>query len=927
MEQESEADTDGVSRANNPARGNLVSAVRELATAIRESGKATPSSSLLKRLLSHWLSVIGGAVMIAGVLAFPYIRDRLSGPQRHVVIEPISVPQTLIDRGFTGEAAARMLRTRLQALQADLERAQDEQHSDPGSGLRTEGSKEASRARTALSRISQLDLDKISRLDFDLPVVGLTYQGLQRWLEAEFGGSPTTIGGDLMIVDGAVLFYPHVNNTALPVEPIRADLGDLAGFAAGAAETLLPVLVEYEGPTNTERYDVRHVVLSLHYRALRAMNAGEFYQALKYFESAAAHGQAILTTKQDAELFNNWGFALYSLGRNTDAISKYHTATALNSDLEIAHFNKGATNNELRNFEPAAIDLQNALRLVPGDAFTHAELWAAYSGLGDETSASAHLGIVRQALLQPDKVIASILARRMGYLARRLGQPKLAEEYHRKAWELIPAEPGVLLAHGETLLANRKYREAENQFQQALALAPTDVSAQLGLAMTKRKQHRYGTALEIIERIVTSDPDMYWALIEKCRVLADLRRMTAAEAYCLKATQERPNAPFGWSAWGYVLLSQRQHEAAIEKFQRALAEEPRDTEAAVGWGWALIHMHRYEEAMARFQVAARVDPTSPWPFEGIAHAALQINDYDAAQAAADKMSEIDPGSGEALTYSGWIQSRLGCFRGAEAFNKAAIDLDPEHLWGWIDLAENRARAANSEAAIGVYETVAQRLASVPATIGLRLAGPSQRDIALHLGQSAFANTVSRNPASADLYMSWGSWLLDEGRPSEAAERLRMAVGMDAYNLDAKVNLAAALAAQGRHQEALALADAAVGLDAYSGGAWLAKARALAGTGLAEQALEALETATRLEESNAELWLQTGDVLRELGDRSGASVAYRRAATLDRRGIIGRRGALADRELWGDWLWPLSLVLPISYYESVPTCAGEPSVTQ
>lgn len=90
-----------------------------------------------------------------------------------------------------------------------------------------------------------------------------------------------------------------------------------------------------------------------------------------------------------------------------------------------------------------------------------------------------------------------------------------AETYYRKAIETHPNEARLYGVLGATLIHERKYRQAENAFQQELRLSPESISGKQGLASALYSEGRYAEAIPLLASVLQAphpSAQMYFAL-------------------------------------------------------------------------------------------------------------------------------------------------------------------------------------------------------------------------------------------------------------------------------------------------------------------------------------------------------------------------------------------------------------------------------
>jgi tetratricopeptide (TPR) repeat protein len=123
-------------------------------------------------------------------------------------------------------------------------------------------------------------------------------------------------------------------------------------------------------------------------------------------------------------------------------------------------------------FGEAVTNLQDALKLNPGDAALHTALAQALNSLGRKAEADAHLATV--ARLDPSQLQSRYL---LGLELGRAGKPAEAAVQFREVVRLQPDLVEGRLNLGLALAQQGLNREALEQFEEALRLSPTNKMA------------------------------------------------------------------------------------------------------------------------------------------------------------------------------------------------------------------------------------------------------------------------------------------------------------------------------------------------------------------------------------------------------------------------------------------------------------------
>lgn len=167
----------------------------------------------------------------------------------------------------------------------------------------------------------------------------------------------------------------------------------------------------------------------------------------------------------------------------------------------------------------------------------------------------------------------------------------------------------------------RLWQQAIALLQEALRIQPQDVDALTNLGWILTELKWYEEAGQKFQEALRLNPDYARAHAGLGGIYAEADRdYQAAIAEYLKALQVEPeNATYlSDLAWAYYQAGQV--DRAIEVFQKAIALKPDHVMAHANLGWAYLKKGEVEAAAAQFQEALHLDPNSPFARFGFAKA-------------------------------------------------------------------------------------------------------------------------------------------------------------------------------------------------------------------------------------------------------------------------------------------------------------------
>jgi tetratricopeptide (TPR) repeat protein len=250
--------------------------------------------------------------------------------------------------------------------------------------------------------------------------------------------------------------------------------------------------------------------------------------------------------------------------------------------------------------------------------------------------------------------------------------------------------------------------------------------------------------------------------------------------YCLKTEPDDDDA-WAFTLWGLILDDNQDYEAAIEKYQQAIATDPKVALAYLDWGLLLEKKKKdYKAALAKYEEAANVDPKC----------AMAFNNW------------------------GYILLLNGDTNGAIPKFEHAITLDPEIILPYqnlanIKLSENRPKEANTYYEIGAAKNSnSERLYN---DWGLMLLDQTDYPGAI----AKFTKAIELGPKYSYAYNNRGYTLAQQGTLDEALIDYKMATELDPKYVMAYVNWGYTLIKKRDYRQAINKFRKAVELDQTS----------------------------------------------------------------------------------------------------------------
>jgi Tfp pilus assembly protein PilF len=201
-----------------------------------------------------------------------------------------------------------------------------------------------------------------------------------------------------------------------------------------------------------------------------------------------------------------------------------------------------------------------------------------------------------------------------GLVHLREGRAPLAEEEFKKAIKQDGKNPYFFKGLGQSLAAQRKFKDAAEAFRKALELNPyfVDVRNDLGMALILSGKREEGKKefLTAFSEATNPTPEISARNLGQ----AYLEEKNYAEAMHWFRTSIGRNKLYADPYLGMAdaLVATGRTEEAIVQLETGVREAPNDPSLLVGLGEALFKAGRFTEARTRREAAAAKNPAGPW---------------------------------------------------------------------------------------------------------------------------------------------------------------------------------------------------------------------------------------------------------------------------------------------------------------------------
>ncbi|MDR1671974.1 MAG: tetratricopeptide repeat protein [Bacteroidales bacterium] len=265
------------------------------------------------------------------------------------------------------------------------------------------------------------------------------------------------------------------------------------------------------------------------------------------------------------------------------------------------------------------------------------------------------------------------------------GQPTKALALLNELEKLETGEYTVHLLKGAALNVLGKAREAQRQFEKAIALADEDKAQVLyDIGVSFERINQYKMALQYFLKVRAIEPDNYYIYYDLAFCCDRINDLDSSIAYYKKYLDEDPFAEYAWYNLGIVYNRKEDDEKAIEAYDYALAIYPEYTSALFNKANTLTLLNKTEEAIETYNDFLRIEPDNAAVHCYLGECHEKNHDYDCATQYFQKSLSLDNTFADAWFGMGIMNADCGRFEESVRCLKHAIALDKdneEYLFG------------------------------------------------------------------------------------------------------------------------------------------------------------------------------------------------------------------------------------------------------
>ena len=513
-------------------------------------------------------------LLAAGVLGFVWNARQASG----LVIQPLSTPPDLAQRGLDSRAVSSQLLDRLNRLQAETD---------------------SIRAANTYANNWQGDVS------VEIPSTGVSIGELDRWLRGALGRETVISGEVTRAGEGLSL---TVRTPAGGGRTIVSPTGDLDALVQGAAEAIYEMTQPY-------RY------------AIYLQQGGRRDEGSAVFRKLAASGAPL------DRAFANMGLGIDAAeqGDFDQAISLGRRALEIDPGLAPAENNLAMWYNNVGDLERALAGRTRVVRILSGpgrrnlqpgpaevveirsrafiaefqgDAAAAADLFETLVGKPE------YAGFVQAAPVHQASFL--VAAHDLGRAQKVLAEAGIGSAI--QSYRITGTSDRLSIPTADLLIARELWPQAlaELQVWEGLVSHPDHV-AQIPMVIWPRMAEvmaRMGRLDEAVALIGRTPTDCYPCLTARARIAELAGDRAAADRWSAEARRQGPSLPFAFAERGQMLMARGDVDGAIDFYEQAVERGPRWADPQKFWGDALAA--RGDEAGAIRKYRAAADRAPHW---------------------------------------------------------------------------------------------------------------------------------------------------------------------------------------------------------------------------------------------------------------------------------------------------------------------------
>jgi len=241
----------------------------------------------------------------------------------------------------------------------------------------------------------------------------------------------------------------------------------------------------------------------------------------------------------------------------------------------------------------------------------------------------------------------------------------LAEEQFLAAKQLDPDRAAVHVGLGRLNYAEKKWTEAEKEFETAIRLDSSDPTMLSAYADFLVARGQLARAVARVQQFVDANPDNAQGHMILGTLQLNSKNASAAHVEFDRAIQIDPKNVQGYARLGGLYQEQHQTDSAIAQFRKALDLQPKSAPLNTFVGNLCLEKNDLETARQYYARALEADPNFAVANANMAWVdAQEGRDLDVALGMAQKAKSLMPEVSSITDTLAWVMYKRGNYAGA-----------------------------------------------------------------------------------------------------------------------------------------------------------------------------------------------------------------------------------------------------------------------
>lgn len=389
------------------------------------------------------------------------------------------------------------------------------------------------------------------------------------------------------------------------------------------------------------------------------------------------------------------------------------------------------------------------------------------------------------------------------YASSKIGNLEISLENDtlKFKWTLDKVVPEAEKLHKEALaLARaRDFKGAIAKWMHAISMNSQDPDYYFNSGIAFYEEKKYNEAIENLEQALAYCPIYFKARLILGTIYLKLRRFTKAEEHLKESIYFNPKNPLAILNLGAVYSILKKYDEGVNAFKKIIEISPNEPRAYFGLGKIYSIQGKVQEANECFKKVIEYDQKGDLANHA-KRALVTENSSTAILAQGEPAADIDESNLEAYYAEGYNAYLYGDYARAGDLYRKYVEHKPKDDNVWFSLGEAYLRAGYPKEASAAFRNA----------IRIRKKGLYYKQLAItydFLGLTekalnAIEQAVSLGKKDSIVYAVWGKNLYKLNRYDEAIEKLQLALKINRANLSAVYHLAAACAKSQRIHDAV-----------------------------------------------------------------------------------------------------------------------------